>query len=517
MNNLQQEFLSIDEIIKSGDLKSARIKLKKLYHLKVDRKFIFYFANLCRRAQLPKHALKLLKPFVHPRMKKFQTPSNAERAEYAASLVALRLTNEALDILNSISNRLEYSKTLLIESSTYQAMWDYKTCMDRLKQILDSKSEMFSEHDILIAQVNLADCFIHLKQSTDAIKLLNTLCEITFKKALFFTHGKCLELLSRIYLYEKKYSMARQFIKKALQFYKDKNSFEYFLARKQLFIISWHILAIENNSKLELKKKFDDKFHSFCMEAISKSYFESLRDLWIEWSKIHQRQDVFKFIMHGSPQEGIRDFFNDNVSQAKKERTEFMILSHYPFEIDENGPSKLGLLVEKIYDSSFYPSTVFNVVATASIENILTSLTCDFFRPKSLYDIINDQKVNQRNGFNNSAINLAHQNIYRLRRWLKRNSIPVCIVCKKKKYYLKNNQNTGSVLIKLIGVASFYGQLRSIFGDHTFTKSELVKKFPSYSPRTISREIEQILKNNDLLIRKGKSKNTYYQFMDTNR
>ncbi len=506
MKNLQKELAAIDEQIKASALSEARESLKLLCEHKIERKFITELANLLRRSQLPKVALKILKPYVHPRSRHYLTPTNSEKSEYAASLISMRLTNEALHLLSQITNPFEYPKTLLIESSAYQAKWDYINCYKTLQFMINSKSEIFSEHDIIIAKVNFADCLLHLNNFPAAIKLLEELCHTTMNKSLFFTHGKCLEIMSRIYLYQGQFSKAEIAIKKALTFYHDKNSFEHFLARKQLLIIKWH-KDTKANTKIKSKK-----FHSLCTESINKNYHESLRDLWIEWSKINKRDDVMNFIMTGSPYEGIKNFFNFQASLKPEDKFTFIILSQFPFELSNDKNRLTNYNIENIYNSSLSQKKIYGLKATKSIITLLKSLSNDFFRPKSIYDIINDQKNDHHKAFNISTINLAHQNILRLRRWIKQHQLPISLICKNKSYYLKANRNFGSISLEISKKEEFVDILRNTFSDKPFKKADIVNAIANYSPRTINRELEQILKNTDLLVRHGRFKNTYYQF-----
>ena len=203
MNNLQNQLDQIDKLIKIGKFKDS----KKLFQLvlnpqKIERRNAVLIASYARRLHIPKVSLRILRPYVRPRIHRFMIANEGEKAEYAAGLIQLGQINEALNLLKEIEYPKNYLKCFQIEASAHMSTWNYEYAEAALRKLLIVGEGKISSFDFMIADVNLAECLIYQRRFLEANNKLNKLISKIDPDQNKLTLSKCYELKAECELHE---------------------------------------------------------------------------------------------------------------------------------------------------------------------------------------------------------------------------------------------------------------------------------------------------------------------------
>lgn len=188
---LKKEILALDNWIRRGQAKRARTFLKKIAQGKVDREDRAELARLAWRCDLPLMGIRLLGPIVRPSPKRPYTPTDSEKAEYAACLNLVGAKDEALRMLDSVSVK-RYPQALLYRSFALVSRWDYTKAVPVLRQYL--KSPKLTPYQGLVGRINLAAALVWAHDYSAARALLRRLIPEAIASEASFAHGICLEL-----------------------------------------------------------------------------------------------------------------------------------------------------------------------------------------------------------------------------------------------------------------------------------------------------------------------------------
>ncbi|MCB0418704.1 MAG: hypothetical protein KDD39_13725, partial [Bdellovibrionales bacterium] len=149
--------------------------LKDLAARKTPRDFRAKLAQLSWRAGLPEAGLLALHAIVRPSERKKKEASVEEKLEYAACLMRLGATPEALGILDSIAEPTP--KTSLYRAFAYFGSWAYQEAIPLLQEFLEAPGE--DPYQRLVAKVNLASALVFERQEVPATALLRELLHDT--------------------------------------------------------------------------------------------------------------------------------------------------------------------------------------------------------------------------------------------------------------------------------------------------------------------------------------------------
>ena len=148
----------------------ARAALTELLERKIERRHALPVANLLRRAHLSERAVSLLHKIVRSERQLASPPTDAEKAEYAASLNNIGASQEALHILTSL-NPVKTPIALLFLSYAYMWQWDWDSAVPALESYAKAPGVAPDMH--LWGLVNLASALMHgparLKEAREAI------------------------------------------------------------------------------------------------------------------------------------------------------------------------------------------------------------------------------------------------------------------------------------------------------------------------------------------------------------
>ncbi len=175
----------------------------------IPRSLTFRYANLLKRMGGAYHAIRLLNPIIRNTTAK---PSNLELIEYAACLTKLNLSEESIELLNSISN--EKSPEIHFErAAAYMIQWDYLSAREHLEKFLACSEN--SEYRICVGELNLGASYIYTNEASKADKALKQVLDRAKKGEFKLLCGNALELLAQSSILKKDFVTAEKFLKDA--------------------------------------------------------------------------------------------------------------------------------------------------------------------------------------------------------------------------------------------------------------------------------------------------------------
>src|SRR5262249_7305239 len=137
MESSSEALQAIDTHIRAGRSQQARVELLKLTRKRLAREQLLSVAALARRADLVSLALRLLNPLVRNTGKVPAEATEAEKAEYAASLIRIGATEEASLLLEGVDVD-RAPETRLFQTYALVSRWEYARTIPLLQQYINS-------------------------------------------------------------------------------------------------------------------------------------------------------------------------------------------------------------------------------------------------------------------------------------------------------------------------------------------------------------------------------------------
>ncbi|MDH4468245.1 MAG: hypothetical protein QE271_09310 [Bacteriovoracaceae bacterium] len=499
MKKIHSDFETLDLMIRSSDAVNAKKYFFSLVEKYKHRDSAVILGSYARRLRMPQVGLEILRPYVRPTVKNYIEANEGETAEYSGSLLLAGLITEGLQLLADIKNPNRYPKIFLIQALSHISRWDYQSAYFPLQQMLNSFDMEISDHDRIVASVNLAEVFIFLHQPHEAEKLINILIKEVKKQNLVFTYSKCLELLAECEFHFGSLTTAKKLILRSMTEVKDTSSPGYFFKSKLLAMIESSMYPENNNYQLNFKHKIT--------EAMNLGHFESVRDLWINWGRIYKNEKILEQSLYGTSLEGFSAFYERKYSLESKKMKQNLIFHH---------PIVVNVCCDETYLKTFsenQTSISKNVQSlTTSVQLMIYHLSKDIFRPPTIYDLFNLQYGGEYFS-KDTSLNKTQQMIYRVRASIVEENLPFDLLCVKGRYFLKSKIKNKTIKFELNTEEAFELQVRGKFGTQEFSRKSLKSLFIDLSLRTINREIDSMLKKN-IISKVGSYKKTRYVFAD---
>ncbi len=475
MKNFQLTFATISNHISAGELQQGKTFFLDAIKDKIPREFAAPFAQLARRLRLPLVGIRILKPYVRPSVKKFTQPSAMEKSEYAGNLLRLNLTAEAHELLKSVDTS-DYPLALLLESLGHLTLWNCEDAEVSLLKLLKSSSPLLSEYDKIVAKINLSEAYIYLSKKEEATKLINQLIPELKQKQHNFMLAKCHELLSENELFHGDLKIAKDNILIASEILHDKKSVDRLLIEKFIAIIDWSLDPTSSRAK--------KNFNMVAKKAKKLNHYEMLRDLLAHEAHICRSEEKLKKIIMGTPYPLFKQIHVKKASSYGN----LSELDNVVNVLDVIDPAS-GKIKNKISCQPF--TNLENEHSwTNAMASLLQTIRRDHIRPPTVYDIFNRQFEGQY--FNGQySTNKVFQLIHRLKQTLKREKIPLSIKCHNGRYYTEAEDQT-RVTLNFQKRDEIFETIKENFSEQSFMKSDLIKFNPSYSVRTINRELVRL-------------------------
>ena len=492
--NLETYLSQIESHLRLGERVLARQKIDQVIdtNVKVSRSLTPKWAELLRRSGRPELALKFLFKYVRRKghSRKIATP--LEQEEYAASLIALKATEEAIALLSTLTES-NSSKTFLFLAMAHINRWDYVEAQRELEHFISLKN--VTPYDRFIGITNLmASKVANVSTYSKALEEeINHYLEEAQKQNFKVLYANLLEIKSQLIVKSVTSNIvSKTILNKAWSYINDPN------AKENLFIKKWELLSRKNSGK-----KWRNEWQGLALMAKKMNHVETLRDCDFHLGEFDS-EFAFK-VFFGTPYESFR----------KKILDTYDLEMPAAYWLDIN-PESLNKKFE--FDYLKYKDLKVGSV----IFKVLQALSFDFYKKQNMYTLF--EVIFPNDYFNpDSSVNKIHQAIKRARDWLKKKKIPLFITQENEEYFF-----TGDVEIKIYlkdrirsvekrREESLFHELdilKNYFKDEVFNLQEASKNLKHSNLRKTQRLIKRALEQN-IIVRMNQGKNTTYQFIDS--
>jgi len=478
------ELDSIEDLIRSGNGRQAQHQLKAMVGKKLSREALFRVAGLARRAGLPDLGIRWLNPIVRPAARTPKRATDAETAEYAACLIRIGATSEALDLLSRIDSKRQ-PEGLLFRAHGLFTEWRNSEAIQPLMAYL--RVSGLDPYQRLVGKVNLASALLDAREIRQAEALLAELREETQKFQHLLLLANSFELSAQLEIIKKDWRRAERYLEKAARLIKDQGAID------ELFILKWAAIVglLKRRGKGELARLQEVR-----NEALTKGHWETLRDCDLFKASALQDEKLLLHVYFGTPFEAYRRRLYQEFGKP------VTLPDHYVWSpsggsgkvwepFGEHGRLKPGQLLHRL----------------------LGALTRDFYRPQRMAAL--HAAIYPDEFFNPvSSPTRVHQAIRRLRSWLKRHRVALEVNEKDGSYWLASKQGCRIRLPRHSPTETLVDirlqKLHKRWGEAFFSATE-AQRLLKVSARSTSRLLLDAAQDGQLA-RFGASSATRYRF-----
>lgn len=476
----------INDLVEKGKIRVVGQRLNGLRFASLPRKSRHRLARLARRAGLFPVSIRILNPIVRPPPKSPREATDEEKAEYAASLVKIGASSEALDILMRLDAKLTPEK-LLYEAYALITQWNY---LDSIPLLVDYiNSEGIEEHQKIIGRINLAAAYVHERIRPQAIEALKALRVETKKLSYRQLYGSVLELSAQDAIFHRQWREARIYLDQAGQIFRQTGTLYEF------YVSKWRAIL----EACRTKKSFNP-LKAIRERACQLKNWETVRDCDFYLALCGRDEDLFFHVYFGTLFESYQKRILQDYSHPVK------LPDSYMWKDSLKPPTHILNLTTGDLDNSklfLKPGQLLFRLA-----NILCS---DFYRPfrvAFLHSLLYPEEY-----FNpQTSPAKIHEAVKRFKKWLGKHKLPYEIVETSGAYQLRVGKG-GAIRVSGKAMDSqtiLLSKLKSKWPGRAFSTKEacLVLKVSS---RTASRIIKRAQKEGKLN-KTGDSSSTRYRF-----
>lgn len=421
----------LEEDIRAGQTAQARKVLSATEILKAPRAFVSRLSSLARRAQFSALSLRLLLPYIHPRV---QTRGNAtpeERLEYAYALQVVGAKNESVRILEGLTAHDSRAHLALVFH--YLAEWDYSSALMSLQRLLEAPK--LSPYERSVIEVKRLRCLVGLEEP-GVEALYEQLMPELRKRNFHVLAAHTLEIMAQYWLQEKSFARARQMLTEAQSLILDRDGLY------RLFNEKWTVVtdALEHQNPENLDR--------LRQRALAFSHWETLRDLDYYRSVLNPEGYWADWVYFGTPYPGFR---------AKLEKLRVFPESTWVHRQES---------IERRWDPWFPDNSQGDLA-----HRFVAFLAKDHYRPARIGEVFLALFPDQYFDIDISP-NRVHQIARRARQWLLDESIPLRLEEQAGTYRLQKSPS-----IALMGRKNFI----------RYTKTEFIfDRFRHLQPQTLN-------------------------------
>lgn len=287
-------FRPLHESIRRGRAAEAAAALRRIARRGVPAAHRAEFANLAWRAGLADVGARVLCPIVRGAGRHPASARPAEIAEYAACLIRLDASEEALVLLEGLGGRATKQATLY-EAYAHITRWNYARAIPLLGAYLrDARPEPYER---LVARVNLASALVYERRHVDAEALLRELLHEASVKKLALALGVVLELSASHFVLQGKLHRAGPLLERGEKELAGADPVVRFLVRKWQGILRY----------LETKGRDAAALDAIRREAASRAQWETIRDCDRVEAVTARNEELLLKLFFGTPYETFRE------------------------------------------------------------------------------------------------------------------------------------------------------------------------------------------------------------------
>ena len=469
--------------LRQGNSLRVREFLRKLSQSEIPNKLLVRVSQLCRRIDFASKGLLLLRNRVLD-LPSTQIPDPTELCEYAACLIKVGASAEALRLLQTIDVKKAPEAHKFMGFANMHK-WNYSAAIPELRNYLSKIDDASYEH--LIGSINLAASFVVTEQLDDASLLLESAVARAKREGQTVLLGNCYELMAQIFVQQKEFQKAES--KLDLSFEELKNA----SPRYRLYIDKWRaVIEISKNSSSASALK---ALHSVREKAVLASEWEVIRDCDFYESLARSDANLFLHLYFGTPHSSYRERI--------KRKCNFVEIPDSYIVGDSKNERKLNL-------QSGMGSETDVLKKGQALHKIATALLLDFYAPASVAQLF-AQVFEYERYHPETSPHRIQELVRRLRFKLERSGYPIPIHSLKRGYKVDVGEIKDfgielaiarEVQMSLLKIAN------SHFGSRPFTLRELMERV-DIPHTTLYRRIKDLVENGSLTPI-GTAKNTQY-------
>lgn len=436
----------IELLIRQGDIAQAATIIRLLHKKKVPNRFAARFAELARRADLSQVGLSVLytivrRPGLPPQ------GSAREIAEYAACLIRIGATDEAVSLLTPLTKSLPMASLYL--AFAYINLLNNEAASEHLRLFLQNPDLDVYWRSIGIC--NLAACYTAMESPQRSQPLVSELLEYAAQQKLNFLLAACYELTAQNQILTGEIHGALSTLGNAAKLLGDSPSREAFFIKKWKAVAQWKIAP----DSAEAKKTWAT-IHD---EAIKRRSWETLRQL-----------DFYEFQFTQDPLLFGKLYFGTRFAEFKSKVLKYSKLEKKPTDFLFLNPQ--AKIILDVTTAEIEPSQKNLARPEGLVHRTLQALCSDLYRPfriPTLHAMIYPNEYYHPTG----AKYRVHFAIKELRDALKDSKLPVQVARRGQEYQL---QVSPQAALRMSDRKSTFGlewdRTHAAFSDGLFTMRE---------------------------------------------
>lgn len=488
--SLQESIQKIDSLVKSGNLVTAGRCLKLIRFRKCTHSERLKLSELARRLGDPLKTIRLLNPIVRSSSKMKAKPTPQEEVIYAAALIKIGASSEALGILKKLPSKV-VPQSLLYQSHALFTYWQYRDAIPLLKNYIELERD---EYQKIVGKVNLAAALVQEYRHSESEPVLRDLLTQTKQLGLKNFEGNTLEIFAQQEIQKRAWIQAETYLDEAHSLLLHSGGLDEFFVRKWKTILALlkspkNMTAIRDLTRLRY-------------EAQKRKHWETLRECDRFLALATCDETLFLKVYFGTPFSSYRHkLISEFPSKVK-------IPENYILCFGNGSSEPLRILRGKRINSG-EPLKVGQLK-----HRLLRTLISDFYRPARVASIFSSLYPGELFHPVGSSSRI-HSAIKELRTWFQKNKIPLGIKENEGAYQIVPKSDSCAIEIPtpewwVENPYSRIGELRVMVLDMNF--SALTASQRLGVPRRTAHYLLKRGIDSGLIIRMGRGPNTRYKF-----
>ncbi len=452
------EFIrKLEDLTRSGQFSQVEFLLSSISYRSISRVQALALANLARRAQLGRLALRIISPFARPGSKWESQVSVDELLEYAIILLRNGARVQSHRILDRIDPQTRPT-ALLYRGHCFISEWNYKEAIPILENF--TAHESVASYQRLVGNVNLASGYVNEEMLDKARSLLTKLKIQTKEENATLLYAHCCELLAQVEIRESRWAAADSEIEESRRIISMGG------AKTLLQIEKW-------TSIMEAYKagRVTPRMNSLRETAMKAMHWESVRDIDFYRGCIGKDSDLLSRVYFGTPFPSYKD-------RVLRLNRWYQPPKNWIYSAESTDVKKIKRTVDFEETTSVVAEGSSGV--TRLITEVLKILLSDFYRPFDMVELFSLLYPNEYFIFPSSG-NRARQAIFRFKEWVESNKHPLSLGKRGGDYFLEPERGVG-VHVQALKASQTKTEarlesLRSRFEDELFSLNQVRECF----------------------------------------
>lgn len=264
MKRLSEVWRRWESAIRAGRAPEIHPELQRLAAAgRIGRADRVKIATFAYRAGLPLVGLRLLTRAVRASRRPVPPATVREKAVYAACLLKIGATAEAVALLDSIAHEGD-PLVLFLTAAARITEWRYAEAIPLLEKYVAGRG--VTGYEALVGRVNLFAAAVYCRRFEQARALLRGLLQDTSLRKLALLHGNTLEIAAQYHLEKGDFAEAERYLDRAEALFASRETVDCFIVRKWRALVAYR----RDGDRAALE--------SLRAEAVDRGHWETYRE-----------------------------------------------------------------------------------------------------------------------------------------------------------------------------------------------------------------------------------------------